>query len=172
MPIAMPLLLLAAPLLLLPAASLDLAYHHQTYSSMSDSLTRLAATYPHLSSLSVSQSLYGLPSVGTCGGNSPCENIFLTIQDAVRSQSRPSSVPDALEGPEFLPDVFFSGEVHGDEQVGPVSLLAASELLLVASSCAGSYFAGLTNTPSCTLWFNTWSYTLPQLCPDSQRNHA
>jgi len=47
---------------------------------------------------------------------------------------------DDLDGNErsgwkYLPDVFLSGSVHGDERVGPTSLVEMSELLLESARC-------------------------------------
>lgn len=58
------------------------------------------------------QDRYGLDSPGTCTHNSePCKQWVAVITEE-------ASLPDANR-----PEVFFSGNMHGDEQVGPLTLI-------------------------------------------------
>ena len=43
--------------------------------------------------------------------------------------------PPAKSGWKYIPDVFLSGSVHGDERVGPTSLLEMAELLVQSAYC-------------------------------------
>ena len=43
--------------------------------------------------------------------------------------------PPAKSGWKYIPDVFLSGSVHGDERVGPTSLLEMAELLVESAYC-------------------------------------
>ena len=52
----------------------------------------------------------------------------MTLQDFVAH-------PVGSESSKFLPEVLWSGEVHGNEQVGPTAVLEAAQLLLKAAAC-------------------------------------
>jgi len=79
-----------------------------------------------------------------------CNNYVLIIQDKEAypndpdvlldinfSSSSSEQQPQDLEsnGWKFVPDVFLSGSVHGNERVGPTSLVEMSELLLESAAC-------------------------------------
>jgi hypothetical protein len=117
---------------------------------MVSSLEAFASSFPLLASLSTTQSLYGLPSIPGCSGGLPCSNYLLTISD---SSARP-------EDAAYYPDAFFSGEVHGDETVGPLATYHAAELLLTAADCAVGHFGNFSDPerPSCEAWFGEWGY--------------
>ena len=91
--------------------------------------------WPDLIKVSTAQEAYGLPMAG---GESDCPfhegkgcpNYFFTIQDFVAH-------PDGSDSSSYLPEVFLSGEVHGDERVGPTSVMEASQLLLESAHCEG-----------------------------------
>jgi len=112
---------------------------------MVNDMVSFTKSHPDLISLKTSQDQFGLPTVGTCeyyspqengNGNAesssetveaPCKNYFMTITSGGPTDS-------ATPGDE-LPELFFSGEVHGDEQVGPHAVLETTRLLLLASKC-------------------------------------
>lgn len=73
------------------------------------------------------QDRYGTPSPGLCRGEDdaqvPCKQWFLTI-------SNTTSAPAGSVAASERPQVFFSGNLHGDEWVGPPTLLELAELLV------------------------------------------
>ncbi|KAL7433171.1 hypothetical protein ACHAXM_003516 [Skeletonema potamos] len=78
-----------------------------------------------------------------------CNNYVLIIHDKEAYPNDPDVQLDANfplqqqqdeqqqeeAGWKFIPDVFLSGSVHGNERVGPTSLVEMSELLLESASC-------------------------------------
>ncbi|GMH90771.1 hypothetical protein TrVE_jg6008 [Triparma verrucosa] len=118
-------------------------FTYPTYDDMVDLLHSTSSTHPRFSSLSTSQSSFSLPTVGTCGASStPCKNYFLTLQDRTFTS-------------ELTPDIFLSGEVHGDETVGPSTVLYLSSLLATASSCVLEHFTDDGDSGSnCIEWYS------------------
>lgn len=90
------------------------------YSSYSDHVARmkaLARDYPQLVKLTTAQKKFGLPSVGKCGAGG-CETYILTLTNHTSfRKARGRS------------EVLISGEIHGDERVGPASVLAFVEFV-------------------------------------------
>ena len=60
-------------------------------------------------------------------------NFLQQLQNSQQSQEQQQQ--DAEGGWRLVPDVFLSGSVHGNERVGPTSLVEMSELLLESASC-------------------------------------
>eukprot|EP00536_Pseudo-nitzschia_multiseries_P002012 jgi/Psemu1/283423/fgenesh1_pg.27_\ len=93
-------------------------------------------TYPDLIAVTTSQEAYGLPAAGgpwDCPfyeKGDGCPNYFFTIQDFV---AHPPGSPSSSD----LPEVFWSGCLHGNERVGPTSVMEASALLLESAHCEG-----------------------------------
>jgi hypothetical protein len=87
-------------------------YSDISYASGAAELLRLATQRPDLASLSTAQSLYKLPTAGTCreasGKTAPCLNYILEITN----RSSLAADPDR-------PEVLISGALHGDERIGP-----------------------------------------------------
>jgi len=90
--------------------------------------------YPDLVRLTTAQSAYGLPTAGA-QGDCPydedvqgCKNYILTIQDFVKH-------PEGSDSSARLPEVFLSGELHGNERVGPTAVMEAATLMLEAAAC-------------------------------------
>jgi len=89
-------------------------FRYSTYGDAVRLLQSLAASAPHLTDLSTTQSLFGLSTAGTCvsadGSRGPCLNYVLQITNkATYTSSRP--------------EVLISGALHGDERVGVVTAL-------------------------------------------------
>mmetsp|Transcript_7545 Transcript_7545/g.22036 ORF Transcript_7545/g.22036 Transcript_7545/m.22036 type:complete len:786 (-) Transcript_7545:2991-5348(-) len=110
------------------------SYHIWDSVEIAIALNEWKETYPELIRLTTSQEAYGLP---TSGGNEDCPfyeksegcpNYFFTIQDFV---THPIDSPSSSH----LPEVFLSGCLHGNERVGPSSVMEASALLLEAAHC-------------------------------------
>ena len=91
--------------------------------------------YPDLIRVTTSQEAYGLPAAGTLQDcpfyeKQGCPNYFFTLQDYTLHPV------DSLSS-SYLPEVFWSGCLHGNERVGPTSVMEASTLLLEAAYCEG-----------------------------------
>lgn len=99
-----------------------------------ETLYRWVDLYPEFVRLTSSQEAYGLPTAG--GANDcpydedvdGCKNYILTIQDFQMH-------PEGSQSSSRLPEVFLSGELHGDERVGPTAVMEAATLLLEAAAC-------------------------------------
>lgn len=91
--------------------------------------------YPDLIRVTTAQEAYGLPVAGTKADcpfykKRGCLNYFFTIQDFI-------SHPEDSKSSSHLPEVFWSGAVHGNERVGPTSVMEAAGLLLESAYCEG-----------------------------------
>mmetsp|Transcript_15576 Transcript_15576/g.38852 ORF Transcript_15576/g.38852 Transcript_15576/m.38852 type:complete len:831 (+) Transcript_15576:198-2690(+) len=89
--------------------------------------------YPDFVRVTTSQDKYGLPTAGEDHDcpfyeGKGCPNYIMTIQDFVVH-------PDNSESSNSLPEVFWSGCLHGNERVGPTSVMEAATLLLEAAMC-------------------------------------
>lgn len=100
-----------------------------------ESILRWAGHYPDLLRVTTSQSAYDLPSAGgknDCpfepDNEDGCRNYILTLQDF-------AAHPEGSESSARLPELLWSGELHGNERVGPTAVLEATLLLLEAASC-------------------------------------
>ena len=98
-----------------------------------DALDRWRNEYPDLIRVNTSQEAYGLPRAGgpsDCpfAEGDGCPNYMLTIQDFIAH-------PEGSSSSANLPEVFWSGCLHGDERVGPTSVMVATALLLEAAMC-------------------------------------
>ncbi|GAX14250.1 hypothetical protein FisN_1Hh444 [Fistulifera solaris] len=98
-----------------------------------EELERWASHYPQFVRLTTSQDAYGLPTAGRAEDcpfdeGDGCKNYILTLQDF-------EAYPEGSEASRHLPEVLWSGEVHGDERVGPTAVLEATSLLLSAAAC-------------------------------------
>jgi Zinc carboxypeptidase len=101
---------------------------------ISETLLRWAEHYPDLIRVTTAQEAYKLP---TAGGKDDCPfdknvdgclNYIVTLQDF-------RAHPEGSDSSNRLPEVFWSGELHGDERVGPTAVLEAAQLLLDAATC-------------------------------------
>ena len=97
-------------------------------------IVQLGKDYPNFIKVRTSQDAFGLPSAGTSsdcpfdGANVGCLNYFGTIQDYVAH-------PQASASSNRLPTVLLSGALHGDERVGPTTVIETAKLLLKAAAC-------------------------------------
>lgn len=105
--------------------------------TIQETLLRWQREYPHFVQLKTSQEAYDLPRAGgpsDCpydhenGVVEGCNNYFLTIQDFILH-------PEDSKSAKHLPEVLWSGCVHGNERVGPTAVMEAVDLLLLAASC-------------------------------------
>eukprot|EP00040_Diaphanoeca_grandis_P033836 m.208099 g.208099 ORF g.208099 m.208099 type:complete len:570 (-) comp33001_c6_seq4:16-1725(-) len=94
-------------------------YKYYSYGGTRDELLELQRLYPTLVKVDKAQSRWGIPSPGSCGEFGACEQYFAVI----------SNLETIDEDPE-RPEVFFSGSVHGDEQIGPTTTVEFAKLLV------------------------------------------
>jgi hypothetical protein len=109
-------------------------YKLWTPQEIRDRLLQLADHYPTLMHLTTAQDEFGLATAGTaddCPFDKDvdgCLNYIVTLQDFVTH-------PEGSDSSNRLPEVLLSGELHGNEQVGPTAVMEALVLLLKAASC-------------------------------------
>jgi hypothetical protein len=89
--------------------------------------------YPNMIRYTTAQEAYNLPAAGTKQDcpfypEPGCPNYFFTIQDFLAH-------PVDSDSSANLPEVFWSGCLHGNERVGPTSVMEAAALLLEAAHC-------------------------------------
>lgn len=92
-------------------------FTYYSYGTAAALLQSLASQYPGLASLSTTQDTFGLPPVGKCqddhGVEGPCLNYVLEITNRTGSEAERRA----------RPQIYISGALHGDEQVGVVTAL-------------------------------------------------
>ena len=106
--------------------------------------------YPDFIRVTTAQEKYGLPAAGNPSDcpfddEDGCQNYLFTIQDYV-------SHPVDSESSSHLPEVFWSGCLHGDERVGPTSVMEAANLLLESAYCEAlpqAHGSGLNEAKDC-----------------------
>lgn len=114
---------------------------------ISSRIQKWASHYPDLLRVTTSQEAYGLPRAGGADdcpfdkGGDGCLNYILTLQDFVKH-------PEGSATSNQLPEVLWSGEVHGNERVGPTAVLEAAQLLMEAASCIAHPRVALRDNPS------------------------
>ncbi|KAL3943524.1 MAG: hypothetical protein SGBAC_002419 [Bacillariaceae sp.] len=96
-------------------------------------LDKWKEVYPDFFHMTSAQEKYGLPAAGTdkdCPFHdvTGCHNFIVTIQDFITH-------PESSDTSARLPEVYWSGCLHGNERVGPTSIMHAASLLLQAASC-------------------------------------
>jgi hypothetical protein len=95
-----------------------------SYTSIVSRLRALATAAPDIVTVWSAQSKFGLASPGFCDSITPCQHWFATV-------TGPQSNRSLLEIPlAERPQVFFSGNLHGDEKVGPMALIYFLEHLI------------------------------------------
>jgi len=102
-----------------------------------DRIDFLAKSFPHLATLTNAQDMYGLPTAGDAKDcdfdhfddvTTGCRNWILTIEDT-------RAHPPGSESSNTLPEVFLSGALHGNERVGPTTVVEVAHLLLESAAC-------------------------------------
>jgi hypothetical protein len=101
---------------------------------ISETLIKWKTEYPDFIRVHTAQDIFGLPRAGNeddCPhdeGGPGCLNYWFTLQDY-------AAHPEGSYSSNRLPEVMWSGELHGDERVGPTAVLEASQLLMDAALC-------------------------------------
>ena len=139
-------------------------------------LEKLSHDYPDLVEMYSAQDRYGIPSPGasdcrrhngdtrttsvpckSCtdehGNATPCKQWFVSLTNRTLGSNKWASASPALRD---RPQVFLSGNLHGDEWIGPATLLALAELMVAgATGTMGEEFnpwlARLLNTRTTVL---------------------
>lgn len=99
-----------------------------------DTLAQWKRQYTDFIDVTTAQSEFGIPTAGSkqdCpydGKDAGCFNHYFTIQDFI-SHKRGS------ESSASLPEILWTGSLHGDETLGPTVVMEAAALLLEAASC-------------------------------------
>ncbi len=119
----------------------DKAYSILSSSQITEQLYKLAKSYPDFVTLKTTQEEFGLKTAGSSSdcqfdphhsnhdnSNVGCYNYYLTIQDFI-------SHPEHSTSSQYLPEIFLSGAVHGNERVGPASVVETAALLLESAFC-------------------------------------
>jgi hypothetical protein len=127
-----PLLCFAVVLTLITAEKIR-NFELLTSAQIASELKYLAAQYPQFATLYTAQESFGLPAAGSSSDCSfdtslGCQNYYLTIVDS-------TAHPSNSESAQYLPDVFLSGALHGNERVGPTATLETAKLILEAAYC-------------------------------------
>lgn len=112
-------------------------YEILTSSQIFERLKSMERLYPNFLTLQSSQELYGLHAAGN-NNDCPfdhdanfiagCKNYIITIEDQ-------AAHPYGSDSWKHLPEVFLSGALHGNERVGPTTVIEVANLLLEAASC-------------------------------------
>ncbi|KAH9261225.1 hypothetical protein BASA81_000929 [Batrachochytrium salamandrivorans] len=92
-------------------------YPHLSYAQINSQMAALVARFPEFAKLTTAQSEFGLPSPGECGSEGPCVTQIVHLTDFATLHAN-------------RPEVYISGALHGDERVGPHSVLEFARVLL------------------------------------------
>lgn len=123
----------------IPSQDIIRRFTYLNSESIYNTLETLANSYPNLATLENSQEKYGLHAAGNIDDckfdheldenmDAGCLNWFLTIEDKL-------SHPEGSASSKHLPEVFLSGALHGNERIGPTTVVETAALLLDAANC-------------------------------------
>lgn len=126
-------LLIVTPLAVTPQNEFIKEYHLWESHEFHEQLQEWKTQYPDLIHITTAQEKYGLPAAGgdsDCPFYEPtgCPNYIFEIQDFIVH-------PPNSYSSDHLPEVFWSGCLHGNERVGPTAVMEATALLLEATQC-------------------------------------
>eukprot|EP00940_MAST-03C_sp_MAST-3C-sp2_P001016 g1016.t1 len=94
------------------------SFRFRTYTDIVETFKELGRRYPNQTDVFTVQERFGVASPGTCEGV-PCEQIVMRITEEA-----------SLENDPERPEMFLSGEVHGNERVGPQAVTELAIYLL------------------------------------------
>lgn len=97
-----------------------------SYDELTLAVQQLCEAHKNTCQLFIAQDLYGLPSPGMCGKaqDKPCVTQILHITNLTTYDINKAT----------RPQVYISGELHGDERVGPHAALEYARLLLESNN--------------------------------------
>jgi hypothetical protein len=110
------------------------SFHLWDASEILEVLAEWDNKYPNLIKTTTSQEAYGLPHSGSIedcpddGNRVGCSNHFFTIQDFVAH-------PEGSESSSRMPEVLWTGSLHGHDLLGPTVIMESAALLLEAADC-------------------------------------
>jgi hypothetical protein len=120
-------------------------YKYLNSQAISMLIQELPARYPNLVSVGTSQGLYGLSTAGNerdCPFDTSeqgCVNWIIHIYDRIKH-----NISETSQSYQELPTVLLSGALHGDERVGPTTVMEVAILLLEAAQCESYYYTSET----------------------------
>ena len=112
-------------------------YKYYSYQGIGERLRALEKQFQDFVEVYTAQERFGLPSFGECGPNgAPCEVWIarVTHEASLRPSSTGTIAGSSGSGDE-RPEVFFSGALHGNERIGPTTVVEAARLLAEVASC-------------------------------------
>lgn len=116
-------------------------YKYLNSQAISTLIRELPERYPNLVSVGTSQELYGLSTAGNerdCPFDTSekgCVNWIIHIYDRIKH-----NISMSTQSYQELPTVLLSGALHGDERVGPTTVMEVAMLLLEAAQCESYYY--------------------------------
>ncbi len=139
------LVFLAATVLLFPRTSAA-TFSVPSYSDVLKQLSAWESEFPDYVEVWDAQTQYGLSSAGTCivdGTTQPCKQWFIRVTNE-------KTLLNELD----RPHVFYSGNLHGNEQVGPPVLVELINRMLDATRDANKAGPKAYKPESSTAWFS------------------
>lgn len=130
--------LLALALCALALRASCAAFTYLPYRGITERLLSLAEKYPGIIKLDTAHDRFGLPKVGRCSPEATtdnCETWIVTLTDHASLAADPGR-----------PQLIVSGEVHGDEVIGPQVVLAYLEMVAAKVAAGELYFKRMVKT--------------------------
>lgn len=115
-------------------------FRYRSYNEIVKTLKDLGDLYPAQTEVFAVNDRYGVPSPGTCQGE-PCKQYVIRITDE-----------SDLENDPERPEMFLSGEVHGNERVGPQAVTELAIYMLenyhreVSGQLSSNWFTRMLHT--------------------------
>lgn len=107
------------------------AITYPTVTGLQEMLLKLQQENPDLVKVWNAQETYGLPSPNTQCRSGLCKHWFISITN--RTSAAEPERPAFSRSMRDRPQVFFSGNLHGDETVGPATLVTLINLIIGAA---------------------------------------
>jgi Zinc carboxypeptidase len=147
-PALVSLLCLLTVFVLLHAPAGGAPYAYLTYAQMHARLATLAHDHPALLTIASAQDAHGLPSAGLCAEHpgSPPDVRAPAVPAPCRIWIATLTNHTSLRGDPARPEALVSGELHGDEVVGPHAVLAFIEYVLGAAAHSDDHALRTLNT--------------------------
>eukprot|EP01029_Cantina_marsupialis_P015933 TRINITY_DN352789_c0_g1_i1.p1 TRINITY_DN352789_c0_g1~~TRINITY_DN352789_c0_g1_i1.p1 ORF type:complete len:663 (+),score=120.74 TRINITY_DN352789_c0_g1_i1:86-2074(+) len=127
--------------LCLLSSVLGRSFQYLSYAQMESEIGLMVKDYPDVISSFTAQEEYGFSSPGKCiGSNGKSENCKQTVVRLTQFESLKDDVT--------RPQVIFSGEIHGNERVGPTAVVELAKLLVenYGKKCPNKWLCTLLET--------------------------